>query len=118
MGKLADLKGQRDEMDWEHPDRVKIEGEINSIEQWCIDNKKGYITKLSTWSKGHKKWRSFGFEPDEFEYSDNFIIEIKEDRVIIGDYICEKCRNICIHHVLFNWCVVCNVHPQVVNYRS
>lgn len=60
MGKLADLKAQREEMDWDHPDRIKVEKQINDIEQWCIDNKKGYITKLTTWRKGQRKWKAFG----------------------------------------------------------
>jgi len=65
MGKLADLKEQRNEMDWEHPDRLKVEGEINRIEQWCIDNNKGYVKKLTTWYKGQKKWRPFSMGYDE-----------------------------------------------------
>ena len=53
LGKLADLREQRDQMDWDHPDRLAIEEEINRIEQWCIDNNMGNISKLTTWSHGH-----------------------------------------------------------------
>ena len=53
MGKLADLRDRRENMDWDDPDRVKTEEENNSIEQWCIDNGKGFIKKLTTWTNGH-----------------------------------------------------------------
>ncbi len=113
MGKLSDLKDQRNEMDWDHPDRVKIEGEINRIEQWCIDNKKGYVTKLTTWRKGQKKWKPFGFG-EEFEQIGQIIVEIKQDKVITAKYKCGKCWNICIHHTTYNYCVKCNNKPQIV----
>ena len=114
MGKLSDLKDQRNDMNWDHPDRVKIEGEINRIEQWCIDNKKGYVTKLTTWRKGQKKWRPFGFELDEFEQIGQIIVEKKTDKVITAKYKCGKCWNICIHHTTYNYCVKCNNKPQIV----
>jgi len=53
LGKLTELREHRENMDYDDPDRVAIEEEINKIEQWCIDNNKGYVTKLSTWSHGH-----------------------------------------------------------------
>lgn len=53
MGKLADLREMRENMEWDNPDRVSIEEEINKIERWCIDNNKGFVTKLTTWTNGH-----------------------------------------------------------------
>ena len=115
MGKLSDLKSQREEMDWDHPDREDIEKAINSIEQWCIDNKKGYITKLTTWRKGQRKWRPFGFDEESgFISSGNFIVNIPSDKVITAKYKCAKCWNICIHHTLYNYCVKCNNIPKVI----
>ncbi len=62
-------------MDWDHPDRIKIEKEINRIEQWMIDNKIGYIKKVTTWQKENKKWKPFGFYPEEgWVYIGNFIV--------------------------------------------
>jgi hypothetical protein len=52
LGKLRDLKERREQMDWDDPNRVAIEEEINKIEQWCIDNNKGFVTKLTTWTNG------------------------------------------------------------------
>lgn len=51
MGKLADLKSKRNEMEWDHPDRIEIEKQINDIEQWCIDNGNKYIKKLTVWHR-------------------------------------------------------------------
>ena len=52
MGKLRDLRERREQMEWDDPDRIAIEEEINKIEQWCIDNNKGFVTKLTTWTNG------------------------------------------------------------------
>ena len=52
LGKLAELRELRESMEWDHPDRIKTELEINKIEKWCIDNKMGNITKLTTWNNG------------------------------------------------------------------
>ena len=52
MGKLRDFRERREQMEWEDPDRIAIEEEINKIEQWCIDNNKGFVTKLTTWTNG------------------------------------------------------------------
>ena len=53
MGKLRDLRERREQMEWDDPDRIGIEEEINKIEQWCIDNNKGFVTKLTTWTGGN-----------------------------------------------------------------
>ena len=53
MGKLADLRERREQMEWDDSDRIAIEEEINKIEQWCIDNNKGFVTKLTTWTSGN-----------------------------------------------------------------
>ena len=52
MGKLRDLRERREQMEWDDPNRIAIEEEINKIEQWCIDNNKGFVTKLTTWTNG------------------------------------------------------------------
>ena len=52
MGKLRDLRERREQMEWDDPNRIAIEEEINNIEQWCIDNNKGFVTKLTTWTNG------------------------------------------------------------------
>lgn len=52
MGKLRDLRERREQMDWDDPNRIALEEEINKIEQWCIDNNKGFVTKLTTWTNG------------------------------------------------------------------
>jgi len=115
MGKLADLKDQRNEMSWDHPNRENIEKKINNIEQWCIDNKKGYITKLTTWNKGQKKWRAFGFYEDEFEQIGQIIVEIKKDKVITAHYRCGTCGTEVLHFVLYNYCIKCNTKDIVVH---
>lgn len=100
-------------MDWDHPDRVKIEKEINGIEQWCIDNGNKYVTKLTTWRKGQGKKIAFafneenGFDPATMEW-------LKVDRVVTAHYICGKCRNEVLHFVLYDYCVVCNTDDIVV----
>jgi len=52
MGKLLELRASREQMEWDHPDRLKTEQEINKIEQWCIDSGKGFVKKLTTWNNG------------------------------------------------------------------
>ena len=52
MGKLRDLRERREQMDWDDPNRIALEEEINKIEQWCIDNNKGFVSKLTTWTNG------------------------------------------------------------------
>jgi len=53
LGKLSELRDLRDQMLWDHPDRIITEEEINRIEQWCIDNgNKGGIVKLTIWANG------------------------------------------------------------------
>ena len=52
MGKLRDLRERREQMEWDDPNRIALEEEINKIEQWCIDNNKGFVTKLTTWTNG------------------------------------------------------------------
>jgi len=52
LGKLRDLRERREQMEWDDPNRIAIEEEINNIEQWCIDNNKGFVTKLTTWTNG------------------------------------------------------------------
>jgi hypothetical protein len=51
MGKLKDLREQHDQMEFDDPRRAEIEKEINRIEQWCIDNNKGFVTKLTVFGK-------------------------------------------------------------------
>tara|TARA_B110000438_G_scaffold297052_1_gene342793 strand:- start:617 stop:913 length:297 start_codon:yes stop_codon:yes gene_type:complete len=53
MGKLRDLRERREQMEWDDHDRIKIEEEINKIEQWCIDNNNGFVTKLTKWSNNN-----------------------------------------------------------------
>jgi len=66
LGKLADLRAKREEMDWDHPDRIKLEKEINRIEQWMIDNNIGSLKKVTTWTKGQGKSNGlFGFNREE-----------------------------------------------------
>ena len=55
MGKLRDLRERREQMEWDDPNRIALEEEINKIEQWCIDNNKGFVTKLTTWTNGLRK---------------------------------------------------------------
>lgn len=115
MGRLADLKDQRNEIEWEHPDRVKIEGEINRIEQWCIDNKKGYITKLTTWYKGQRRYRPFGLDEENgFTSNGNFIVDLPIDRVVKAHYRCGTCGSEVLHFVLYDYCVKCNTKNMVV----
>jgi len=57
MGRLAELKGKREDMDWDNPDRIKLEEEINGIEDWCIG--KGYIKRRTTWEKGDGKKKDY-----------------------------------------------------------
>jgi len=57
--KLAELKAQRDDMDWNNPDRISIEKKINDIEQWCIDKKIAGIKRLTTWTKGDGKKKDY-----------------------------------------------------------
>ena len=52
MGKLRDLRERREQMDWDDPNRIALEEEINKIEQWYIDNNKGFVSKLTTWTNG------------------------------------------------------------------
>ena len=52
MGKLRDLRERREQMEWDDPNRIALEEEINKIEQWCIDNNKGFVSKLTTWTNG------------------------------------------------------------------
>jgi len=106
----------RDEMEWDHPDRIATEKAINDIEQWCINNGNKYVTKLRTWRKGAKNYKSFGFDEDRgFRTEGDYIIPIKVDRVVTANHRCNDCQSICISHVLFDWCVVCNKEPQVVH---
>lgn len=117
MGKLAELKALRDKMDWDHPDRYITEKKINSIEQWCIDNGNMYITKLTTWRKGQRKSRTFGFYEDEgFIMSGNFIVKITPPINVTSDYRCDSCNNICLHFTTKNYCVKCDKEPNVVNH--
>lgn len=51
LGKLKDLREQWEQMSWDDPRRPEIEKEINKIEQWCIDNNKGFVTKLTVFGK-------------------------------------------------------------------
>ncbi len=112
MGKLRDLKDQRDDMDWEHPDRAKVEKEINGIEQWCIDNGNKYVTKLTTWRKGQGKKIPFafneanGFVNGTFEW-------IKVDKVIKHHYICGKCGDEVLKFILYTYCVTCQEKNQI-----
>lgn len=51
MGKLTELREKLLTLDYDHPDVPEIQKEINRIEQWCIDNDKGYIKSLTVWGK-------------------------------------------------------------------
>lgn len=117
LGKLADLKAKRNDMDWDHPDRVQTEKEINGIEQWCIDNHNKYVKKLTTWRKGDKKITKFGYYAYE-ELVGGYMIPDEGNKVREGIDECGVCHNICIHHVLFDWCVVCDKEAIIVNYHS
>lgn len=51
MGKLRELRDELDQMEWDDPRRPEIQKKINGIEQWCIDNNKGFVTKLTSWTQ-------------------------------------------------------------------
>jgi len=76
MGKLADLWT---ELKNAKPDEKEaIQKKINSIEQWCIDNKFGGFESVTDWNKPRKKkvkndFRSFTFEEPQFVSCGQFI---------------------------------------------
>ena len=49
MGKLKELREEREQMNWDDPRRIEVEEEINKTEQWCIDNHPDWGIKLSKW---------------------------------------------------------------------
>jgi len=100
MGKLADLREQRENMSYDDPNRIHIEEEINKIEQWCIDSGKGFVTKLTTWTN------EYGGECELYPHHTAFVdvrdiwmvgelngkgISYNSDKSI---HHCQKCPNI------------------------
>jgi hypothetical protein len=59
MGKLSELKAERDGMDWDHPDRISVEKKINDIEEWCMSKGVAGIKRVTTWTKGDGKKKDY-----------------------------------------------------------
>ena len=51
MASLGEMRAEHDQMEWDDPNRVALETEINKREQWCIDNKPEYNVTLTIWSQ-------------------------------------------------------------------
>jgi len=96
MGKLRDLRERRDQMEWDDHDRIKIEEEINKIEQWCIDNNNGFVTKLTKWSNNNMANNTYPWHTGYIEVKDTWMVaslngkglNYNKDKTI---HFCENC---------------------------
>tara|TARA_B110000263_G_C15200290_1_gene460326 strand:- start:173 stop:466 length:294 start_codon:yes stop_codon:yes gene_type:complete len=96
MGKLRDLRERRDQMEWDDHDRIKIEEEINKIEQWCIDNNNGFVTKLTKWSNNNMANNTYPWHTGYIEVKDIWMVaslngkglNYNKDKTI---HFCENC---------------------------
>ena len=96
MGKLRDLRERRDQMEWDDHDRIKIEEEINKIEQWCIDNNNGFVTKLTKWSNNNMENNTYPWHTGYIEVKDTWMVgslngkglNYNKDKTI---HFCENC---------------------------
>ena len=96
MGKLRDLRERREQMEWDDHDRIKIEEEINKIEQWCIDNNNGFVTKLTKWSNNNMTNNTYPWHTGYIEVKDIWMVaslngkglNYNKDKTI---HFCENC---------------------------
>ena len=96
MGKLRDLRERREQMEWDDHDRIKIEEEINKIEQWCIDNNNGFVTKLTKWSNNNMENNTYPWHTGYIEVKDTWMVaslngkglNYNKDKTI---HFCENC---------------------------
>ena len=96
MGKLRDLRERREQMEWDDHDRIKIEEEINKIEQWCIDNNNGFVTKLTKWSNNNMANNTYPWHTGYIEVKDIWMVaslngkglNYNKDKTI---HFCENC---------------------------
>jgi hypothetical protein len=96
MGKLRDLRERREQMEWDDHDRIKIEEEINKIEQWCIDNNNGFVTKLTKWSNNNMANNTYPWHTGYIEVKDTWMVaslngkglNYNKDKTI---HFCENC---------------------------
>ena len=96
MGKLRDLRDRREQMEWDDHDRIKIEEEINKIEQWCIDNNNGFVTKLTKWSNNNMANNTYPWHTGYIEVKDTWMVaslngkglNYNKDKTI---HFCENC---------------------------
>ena len=96
MGKLRDLRERREQMEWDDHDRIKVEEEINKIEQWCIDNNNGFVTKLTKWSNNNMTNNTYPWHTGYIEVKDIWMVaslngkglNYNKDKTI---HFCENC---------------------------
>lgn len=96
MGKLRDLRERREQMEWDDHDRIKVEEEINKIEQWCIDNNNGFVTKLTKWSNNNMANNTYPWHTGYIEVKDIWMVaslngkglNYNKDKTI---HFCENC---------------------------
>ena len=96
MGKLRDLRERREQMEWDDHDRINIEEEINKIEQWCIDNNNGFVTKLTKWSNNNMANNTYPWHTGYIEVKDTWMVaslngkglNYNKDKTI---HFCENC---------------------------
>jgi hypothetical protein len=96
LGKLRDLRDRRDQMEWDDHDRISIEEEINKIEQWCIDNNNGFVTKLTKWSNNNMANNTYPWHTGYIEVKDIWMVaslngkglNYNKDKTI---HFCENC---------------------------
>ena len=96
MGKLRDLRERREQMEWDDHDRIKVEEEINKIEQWCIDNNNGFVTKLTKWSNNNMTNNTYPWHTGYIEVKDIWMVaslngkglNYNKDKSI---HFCENC---------------------------
>tara|TARA_B110000914_G_C15352292_1_gene394497 strand:- start:61 stop:354 length:294 start_codon:yes stop_codon:yes gene_type:complete len=96
MGKLRDLRERREQMEWDDHDRISIEEEINKIEQWCIDNNNGFVTKLTKWSNNNMANNTYPWHTGYIEVKDTWMVaslngkglNYNKDKTI---HFCENC---------------------------
>ncbi len=96
MGKLRDLRDRREQMEWDDHDRISIEEEINKIEQWCIDNNNGFVTKLTKWSNNNMANNTYPWHTGYIEVKDTWMVaslngkglNYNKDKTI---HFCENC---------------------------
>ena len=83
-------------MEWDDHDRIKIEEEINKIEQWCIDNNNGFVTKLTKWSNNNMANNTYPWHTGYIEVKDIWMVaslngkglNYNKDKTI---HFCENC---------------------------